>query len=619
MAKKFEKKFYGDNSVGSEQILIEQGQAIKVLDSTGAEVSLIELGSSDEVKVKGAQVSLKADLDQEIIDRAAGDASTLSSAEAYTDGEISTLSASVSASISAEEAARIAADASTLASANSYTDQEVLAEETARIAADQSLQSQIDAISGGGSGSLSAIQSELDATQVGAGLNASGNYIPHAGNYIQAVTSIHGATVELDTQLKVVADDLAQEIIDRGAADDLKVNKAGDTMSGALIVDEASFATSTLSSTSLAFAGSDYSTNVGAVDGFAITYSDPAGDIVIGTEVYDGVVSLNYASNGTTYDGSVVIETSTGIVFQKTDVINQVQGTATLELGQLSFIYDDLNSGIVSNANYNAGSITVQSDDGSGQSLFQVLPNEPVNNAAFDGSAPAPTLDTHLTSKKYVDDSINAVSSGAIAQEIADRIAGDANLQSQINNVLSNVDAGALDSLTEIVSAFQAADASLNGAITALSTGLSADIDAEEAARIAADAALQGEIDAEEVARAAADTTLQNNINAEASARQSADDALDVRVDVLESVTNKKQKFAMSNQQISITLAHAPIAGSLMIFVDQVPMHESLDSGASDDWSVSGTTVTFINDYSATGNKKMQANDTVYVKYQYLA
>jgi hypothetical protein len=102
-------------------------------------------------------------------------------------------------------------------------------------------------------------------------------------------------------------------------------------------------------------------------------------------------------------------------------------------------------------------------------------------------------------------------------------------------------------------------------------------------------------------------------------ARIAADSALDVRVDVLESVTWKKQKFAMANGQISITLAFTPVSGSVSMFVDQVPMHESIDAGATDDFSISGTSVSFINDFSATGNKKMQNNDTVYVKYQYKA
>jgi hypothetical protein len=77
----------------------------------------------------------------------------------------------------------------------------------------------------------------------------------------------------------------------------------------------------------------------------------------------------------------------------------------------------------------------------------------------------------------------------------------ESGLQSQIDNVLSNVDPAAIDSLTEIVSAFQAADNNLNGAITQLATELGSDIAAEETARIAADAVLQGKIDEEQSLR----------------------------------------------------------------------------------------------------------------------
>lgn len=205
-----------------------------------------------------------------------------------------------------------------------------------------------------------------------------------------------------------------------------------------------------------------------------------------------------------------------------------------------------------------------------------------------------------------------AAAEAAIAQEILDRQAADTNLQNQINNVLSNVDGAALDSLTEIVTAFQAADASLNGAITSLSTGLSADIAAEEAARIAADSALQGEIDAEEIARAAADTTLQNNINSEESARIAADNALDGRLDVLEAVVWFKEKFSIVNGQTSVTLTHVPKSGSVSAFVDRLAIHE----GASEDYTISGTTMTFLNDLVSPGQSSLSNGDTVYVKYQ---
>lgn len=231
-----------------------------------------------------------------------------------------------------------------------------------------------------------------------------------------------------------------------------------------------------------------------------------------------------------------------------------------------------------------------------------------------------------------------SVLTSAISQEVSDRQSAVSGLQTQINNVLSNVDGAALDSLTEIVSAFQAADASLNGAITALSTGLSADISAEETARIAADSALQGEIDAEETARAAADTTLQNNIDnldgyaqdiradldqevidrvaavsAEQTARQNADSALDVRIDVLESVVWFKEKFSISNGQTSVTLSHTPEANSVSAFVDRLAIHQ----GASEDYTISGSTMTFLNDLVSPGQSSLGNGDTVYVKYQY--
>jgi hypothetical protein len=82
-------------------------------------------------------------------------------------------------------------------------------------------------------------------------------------------------------------------------------------------------------------------------------------------------------------------------------------------------------------------------------------------------------------------------------------------IEDKIEFIVQNTDPAALDSLAEIVTAFQGADGSINAAISALAASASADLDAEEAARIAAD-------------------------SAEASARQSADAALDARIDVLE-------------------------------------------------------------------------------------
>ncbi|MDK1290235.1 hypothetical protein [Pseudoalteromonas umbrosa] len=63
-------------------------------------------------------------------------------------------------------------------------------------------------------------QAELDLTQAGAGLNDQGNYVAAtAANYIASETSIHGATVKLDTELKGTSDRLDTEVSNREAGD----------------------------------------------------------------------------------------------------------------------------------------------------------------------------------------------------------------------------------------------------------------------------------------------------------------------------------------------------------------------------------------------------------------
>jgi len=98
--------------------------------------------------------------------------------------------------------------------------------------------------------------------------------------------------------------------------------------------------------------------------------------------------------------------------------------------------------------------------------------------------------------------------SNAVSTEASLRVAGDASVEANLStevaraqsaegslattiaNVISNSDPAALDSLVEIVNAFESADDDLNGAITSLATGLSTDISSEASARVSADASL---------------------------------------------------------------------------------------------------------------------------------
>ena len=115
-----------------------------------------------------------------------------------------------------------------------------------------------------------------------------------------------------------------------------------------------------------------------------------------------------------------------------------------------------------------------------------------------------------------------------IDQEIADRLAGDvansaevatekaraegveAGLQSQVDFITNNTDPAALDSLTEIVDAFQSADSDMSALISSNTTAISN----EASTRASADSVLQGNIDAEASTRSTADAGLQSQIDA---------------------------------------------------------------------------------------------------------
>jgi hypothetical protein len=113
--------------------------------------------------------------------------------------------------------------------------------------------------------------------------------------------------------------------------------------------------------------------------------------------------------------------------------------------------------------------------------------------------------------------SAEAVNAANIVSETSARSSADAalesdiiGLQNQVGTIISGSPAS-LDTLVEIVSAFETADASLSGVITANSGRLTS---AESNV-----AALQYMISDEETARVAGDATLQANIDAEATTR----------------------------------------------------------------------------------------------------
>jgi predicted nucleic acid-binding Zn-ribbon protein len=98
---------------------------------------------------------------------------------------------------------------------------------------------------------------------------------------------------------------------------------------------------------------------------------------------------------------------------------------------------------------------------------------------------------------------------GNIDAEEVRATAAEANLQSQVDFITSNTDPAALDSLTEIVSAYQASDSDMSALIASNTTAISVEKNRAEAA----EATLQSNIDTEASSRATADTGLQSQID----------------------------------------------------------------------------------------------------------
>ena len=156
---------------------------------------------------------------------------------------------------------------------------------------------------------------------------------------------------------------------------------------------------------------------------------------------------------------------------------------------------------------------------------------------------------------------IDAEVARATAREDAIELAfqtADSTINTRIDNILSNTDPDALDSLAEIVTAFQDADSVLTASVIANATAIS-----DEVTRATtAESGLQSQITAEVTARTSGDATLQNNLNAETAARIAGDNALNARLIIEEGNVDNLQSD-LTDEITRATGAEAVIAQDL--------------------------------------------------------
>lgn len=192
---------------------------------------------------------------------------------------------------------------------------------------------------------------------------------------------------------------------------------------------------------------------------------------------------------------------------------------------------------LASSKSYTDGKAAELAAVDSAQSVAIAANAAAISQEVVDRTAGDSALQTSLDAEVVRATAAEAVLTSDLAAEVVRATGEEARIEAKLDNVISNTDSAALDSLTEIVAEFQKVD----GEISALVASNTTAITNEASARSSADSVLQTNINTEAATRAAADTSLQVQIddneldyiardvvvasNASADATQKADQA----------------------------------------------------------------------------------------------
>ena len=463
-------------------------------------------------------------------------------AQSYTDSEISSLQTSVSAEIDADvlvEKNRAEGEESRI---EGKLDQEiqdrqdaVSQEETARINAD------------------SVIQTELDATQLGAGLEADGSFVDPAG-FSSAVTgqnptSLKSFIENVDTALGSVAADLGgqigQEIIDR------------ETLEGEFdqyVVDN-----------------NDRSTNIES------NLSQHVSDIESGMGAFYDAMQLQYIFGD--FFNKEYIDVS--------DNLSSAIGKLDSALAQEAFDRENADTTLQQNIDAEKARIDAilqasTADKDSFAEIVNLINTIDIeNDNAFAGYVLSNDARV-LAVEGEVD----------VLQGEMDAVEGRATtLEGEMDAV-----EGRLDTVEPKVTTLEGEMDTAQFDISTLQSGLSQEIQD----RTDADNTLQSNIDAEESARISADNALDGRVQVLESVTWNRDIFVVSQTDV-------------DNGYVDFSFEVVP--GSVMGFVDRLGIHEGEDFTLSTEGGV--TRMTFAGDLVDPGQTRLTAGDKLYMSYQY--
>ncbi len=505
----------------------------------------------EATRATGAEATLTSNLSQEVTDRTNADNTlqsnldTEAATRAANDGDLATLTTDVK---------------SNLVNAINEVDANTDAEVARATATEGVLTTNLNTEISDRTTADTNIQTELDATQVGAGLGEDGAYTADATtNYINTATSLNSADKILDTQAKANQTAIENEVVRATAAETANAQAISD-------LEDAGTATTDAIQAELD------ATQVGAgltVDGAyvqnteanyiatAVTLSDADNKLDAQAKVQADALTTEEATrlaadqtlqgNIDTTNANLAQEVTDRTVADNTlqDNIDAEAATRNANDGDLTTLTTDLKGNLVAainevdaNADTNAANLATETTN-----RIADVDAEEARAIAAEG-----VLTDNLAAEVTRATDAETVLTTNLANEVTARTDADSTLQTNIDNeatartsadntLQSNLDAeAATRALNDGSLAF---DASLNteeddgegGTIIVTPTDLTDAINKENARAKTAEAGIQADVDANEAASTATNDDLQTQITAEVTRATDAEGILDTKID----------------------------------------------------------------------------------------
>ena len=532
---RIKKKNIDDNAIDGTKIKLLQNESVKAVDASGQVVDLVKLDASGNVLGNGYELAKKADLTQEVSSRLAADGSLDERLDVLEGDEFT-----------------VGSVAKSFKDGKDYTDEQLLVEKTARIAADDTLQNNIDTET---NARIAADQDEQSAR-------------------VAAIQREQSVRASADTSLQAFINDEVNSRIsgDESLAQRLGSLEADENTDGSLlkIYKDAKLYTDTkinIEITSRRAADASLDERLDVVQGNENTTGSIAKAQYDAERYADSKVSDEAglrAEGDSTINGRITSEIeSVYNEFRSADTAlntrvsdettNRVNGDNSLD-SRLDVVQGDENTaGSILKVLKDAKAYTDQKALDANASLINAINTEASARMSADGSLAASdaSLDARLDTVQGDENTAGSIlkalkdaknyTNNEVAVEKTRAMNAEASLNSKLDFFKENTDSAAIDSLKEIVDAFQSADGNLNNAISNISVNVTAELYAEITSRRAADTEIYSAISAEMQsrasavqseanARAAEDTNLSNRINTEINNRTSGDNSLATRI-----------------------------------------------------------------------------------------